>query len=89
MRKRKSAEPIPEEFETFEQAAEFWDTHDTTQYPEAFRTVKMVGQLRHRRFEIPLAPDVAETLRKRARQRGVSLGHLTNELLRRNLNILR
>jgi len=29
-------EPIPDEFASCEEAAEFWDTHDTTDYPEAF-----------------------------------------------------
>ena len=39
MNKQKRVEPIPEEFGSYEEAAEFWDTHDTTDYPDAFRTV--------------------------------------------------
>jgi len=27
-------EPIPEEFETFEELADFWDTHDLTDYAD-------------------------------------------------------
>ena len=86
MRKKKPVDPIPEEFATYQDAAEFWDTHDTTHYPDAFRTVKVVSKLRHRHYQIPIAPDVAEALRVRARRRRVSVGHLTNELLRRDLN---
>jgi len=26
----KKVKPIPEEFKTYEEAAEFWDTHDST-----------------------------------------------------------
>ena len=29
-------DPIPDEFSSYEEAAEFWDTHDTTDYPDAF-----------------------------------------------------
>ncbi len=89
MRKRKSSEPIPEEFASYQKAAEFWDTHDTTHYLDVFHTVKVVGKLRHRLYEIPIAPDVLEALRARARRRGVSIGQLTNELLRRDLNTSR
>ena len=30
--KRKQVEPIPEEFGSYEEAAEFWDTLDTSDY---------------------------------------------------------
>lgn len=30
---KKIIDPIPEEFGSYEEAAEFWDTHDTTDYP--------------------------------------------------------
>jgi predicted phosphatase len=89
MRKRKPIHQIPEEFASYEEAAEFWDTHDTADYPGAFRTVKVVSKLRHRLCEIPIAPDVAEALRACARKRGVSVSTLTNELLRRDLNASR
>lgn len=89
MRKSKPVDPIPEEFATYEDAADFWDAHDTTHYPAAFRTVKVVSELRHRHYQIPIAPDVARALRVRARRRGISLSRLTNQLLRQNLNASR
>ncbi|MFB3920846.1 MAG: CopG family antitoxin [Terriglobia bacterium] len=87
--KRKTVDPIPEEFASYREAADFWDTHDTTHYADSFRTVKVVAKLRHRHYEIPIAPDVVEGLRTRARRRGVSVGYLTNELLRRRLRTSR
>jgi len=36
MNNRKRVDPIPEEFASYEEAAEFWDTHDTTDYPKLF-----------------------------------------------------
>ncbi|MHB8652789.1 MAG: ankyrin repeat domain-containing protein [Terriglobia bacterium] len=42
MPKTKRIDPIPTEFASYEEAAEFWDTHDTSDYPSAFRTAKVV-----------------------------------------------
>jgi len=46
--RQRSVDPIPEEFAGYEEAAEFWDTHDTTDYPDAFRTVDMIAEFRRR-----------------------------------------
>ena len=34
-------DPLPENFASIEEAAEFWETHDTTNYPDAFRDVEL------------------------------------------------
>jgi hypothetical protein len=49
MSKEKPVAPIPEEFASHEEAAEFWDTNDTTDYPDAFRTVEdiQIEQIAH------------------------------------------
>jgi hypothetical protein len=57
MSRKKRVEPMPEEFGSYEEAAAFWDTHATTDYPEAFRTVKVVSELRQRRYEIEVEED--------------------------------
>ena len=85
MRKKKQIDPIPHEFASYEAAAEFWDTHDTTDYPGAFRTVKVVSNLKNRHYEIPIAPDVLRALQTQARKKHVTLGHIANDLLRRRL----
>jgi hypothetical protein len=36
MSKRKRVDPLPDEFSSYEEAAEFWGEHDTADYPEAF-----------------------------------------------------
>ncbi len=48
----KQLDPIPDEFNSYEQAAEFWDAHDTTDYPEAFETVAVETEFRRRRYEV-------------------------------------
>jgi hypothetical protein len=85
MTKKKQVDPIPADFDSLEKAALFWDTHDTTDYCEAFRTVKVVSRLRNRHYEIPIAPDVVKALQVRARRKHETLGHVANNLLRQRL----
>ncbi len=85
MSKKKQIDPLPEEFANYDEAAEFWDTHDTTDYAHAFRTVRVVTRLRHRHYEIPIEADVVKALEARARKMGVTLGHLASDILRQQL----
>jgi len=64
MTRKKRVEPIPEEFASYEEAADFWDTHDTTDYPDVFRTVEVKTEFRGRYYEIEIAEDVVNFLRK-------------------------
>lgn len=85
MRRKKRVDPLPEEFASYDEAAEFWSAHDTTLYPQAFRTVRVVAELRNRHYEIPIEADVVKALEERARKAGVTLGHLASELLRQHI----
>ena len=85
MSKKKKVDPIPEEFASYGEAAEFWDKHDTTRYSGKFRTVKVVSEFRNRHYEIPIDGDVALRLQQRARKAGVPPGRLASELLRKQL----
>ena len=86
MSKKRRIDPIPADFTSPEEAAEFWGSHDTTDYPGVFRTVRVVADLRNRHYEIPIEADVIKTLEARARKAGVTLGHLASDLLRRQLS---
>ena len=86
MRRRKQIDPIPDQFSSYEEAAEFWDTHDTTDYPDAFRTVEVKSELRKRRYEVELDSDVMKKLRARAKRKRVSLGNLASDLLRQQMS---
>ena len=85
MSKKKGVDPIPEEFDSYEEAAEFWGTHDTTDYPDAFRTVEVESELRGRRYEVELEEEVIRKLRAQARQKGVTVSRLASDLLREQL----
>jgi hypothetical protein len=48
---KNESDPIPEEFASYEEAAEFWDTHDTSDYSDEFETVAVEAELKRRRRE--------------------------------------
>ena len=81
----KPIDPIPENFSSLEEAGEFWDTHDTMDYPDAFQTVEAITELRNRYYEVEIDMTVAQALRDEARQRGVTTSDLATELLRQQL----
>jgi hypothetical protein len=86
MRKQKQIDPIPDEFSSYEEAAEFWGTHDTTDYPNTFRIVEVKSELRQRHYEVEIDSDVVKKLRARAKRKRVSLGNLASDLLRQQLS---
>jgi hypothetical protein len=82
---KKRVDPIPDEFNSYEEAADFWDTHDTTDYPDAFETVEVEAEFRGRRYEVELDEDVIQVLREKAQERGVTVNHLANDMLRQQI----
>lgn len=85
MTNKKKIDPIPDEFVSYEEAAEFWDRHDTIKYAQHSRPVKVVSELRERRYEITIDENVARVLRKAARKKGLTPSRLANDLLRQRL----
>ncbi len=85
MSKRKHVDPIPEEFASYEEAAEFWDTHDTMDYLDAFQTVEVTTEFRSRHYEIELEEEVIRKLQTQAREKGVTVSRLASDLLREQL----
>ena len=79
--KKKHRDPIPEQFASFDEAAEFWDTHSVADYWDQTREVKDVTinlVRRHFRVEAELAQKIDQI----ARRRGVSAETLVNLWLR-------
>lgn len=87
--RKKHVNPIPEEFKRYEEAAEFWDTHDTTDYPDAFRTVDVVAEFKRRYYEVEIEDDVARVLQAQAQEKGIPVGCLASDLLRQQLFVAR
>jgi len=50
--KKKQVEPLPDEFASYGEAAEFWETHGTADYLDAFETVAVETNLKQREEEV-------------------------------------
>ncbi|MEG3437940.1 CopG family antitoxin [Pannus brasiliensis CCIBt3594] len=84
--KSKAIEPIPETFSSYEEAAEFWDTHDTTDYLDDFETVPLEeNELRNRRFEVSIDEDLIRVLHQQANRQGIGVEQLVNSMLRSSM----
>jgi len=78
--------PIPE-MNSYEEIAEFWDTHSLADYwdqtePASFE----ISPELHRRYLVAVEPDLLGRLRQAARMRGVSTESLINLLLEQRLH---
>ncbi len=72
-------DPLPETFDSFEEMAEFWDTHDLTDYEEYLTPVKMsVSAHPRHEYVISLSDTLNATLRQVQQQEGVPLNTLIN-----------
>jgi predicted phosphatase len=83
----KRVDPIPESFESYADAADFWDHHDTTDYLDEFETVDVTAKFHRRVFEIALDEDVAKALQRRAQQIGTTPSRLASDMLRRQIDV--
>ena len=84
---KKRVEPTPDNFESYEAAADFWDTHDTTDYLDEFRTVEAKTELRGRHFEVEIDEQAAKALQAQAKEKGVKISDLASSLLRQQLGM--
>lgn len=82
--KRKS-DSIPETFKTYEEAANFWDEHDSADHKDILEAVEVDVNLSERHYIIGLDKNAAEVLLDRAQASGVKPGQLASKLLQKTL----
>ena len=83
--KQKQTKKINKDFSSYEEAAEFWENHDTTDFLSEFETVEAEVSLKHRRYEVEIDADLMPQLTQQANKRGVAVKILVSELLREKL----
>lgn len=81
----KPRDELPEEFSSYEEAGEFWDTHNSTEYFDQMTPVEMDARLEARHFEIEVDEDIIVLLRQRAVSERLPASKLANQLLRKEL----
>jgi hypothetical protein len=78
MANTKERDPIPEHFNSIEEAADFWDSHDLTDYWDLTHEVHFEVDIQRRQFLTALEPELAEKLTVQAHKRGISTETLIN-----------
>jgi len=69
---------LPERFISIEEAAEFWDTHDSADYEEFMRDVDCKINIKRRTYLVLLESELYRKLRIIAKERGVKPETLVN-----------
>jgi hypothetical protein len=76
---RLAPEDLPETFDTLEEIAEFWETHDLTDYESYLTPVEATVAVHPtHEYVISLSDSLNTLLQQRVQQEGVSLNTLVN-----------
>ncbi len=78
--------PLPDEFASEDEAAEFWDTHSIADYEEALEPADLVVDLKRRHFEIEVDEASFLALRSCAAKQRKPVKQLASEILRQKLS---
>lgn len=78
-------EPLPEEFGSDQEAADFWDTHSITDYEQFLEPVDLDVDIRRRHFEIEVDEESFIALRETAKKEQKPVKQLASEILKRRL----
>ncbi len=72
-------DPLPDRFDSLQEAAEFWDTHSSADYEDLMDEVELEINLSSRSgYSCSIAQNLVSPLQKQARQEGVSVQTLVN-----------
>jgi len=75
-------------FKTYEEAAEWFDTHDMCDYEDQMEPVDFHFDLRKNRDWVELERGIAKNVRELAKQQKIPTRKLVNELLKERLQTL-
>jgi hypothetical protein len=71
-------DPIPAHFKNIEEAGDFWDAHDVTDYDDLFKDADFTVDIQRRVFLTALEPKLAKKLAELAHKQGISTETLIN-----------
>ena len=75
-------------FKTYEEAAEWFDTHDMTEYQTQMQPVDFSFDLRKNRDWVELDKEIARNVRELAKKQRIPTRRLVNEMLKEGLETL-
>jgi hypothetical protein len=82
---KRRIDPLPDEFKSHEEAAEFWDTHSITDYEEFLEPVDLDVDIKRRHFEIEVDEESFLALREIAKKEQKPVRQLASEILKQRL----
>lgn len=82
---RKQRDPLPEQFKTIEQAAEFWDTHSLADYEDLQKDVDFEVDLKKERNYFAIQKELSDSINKLAQSKGVLPETLVNLWLKEKI----
>ena len=81
--KKKAVDPLPDSFASEEEAGEFWDTHSLADYEDLLEPADLKFDLKERIYEVRVAEDVYEELRKEAETSHKPVPTILDQILRK------
>jgi len=81
----KKIDPLPDEFRSEGEAADFWDTHSIADYEEFLEPADVEVDLKRRHFEIEVDEESFLALRDIARRQHKPVKQLASEILKQKL----
>lgn len=76
--RKSKRDPLPEQFNSAEEAGEFWDTHSGADYEEHMREAHFEVDLKQHSTEVRVSDQLLRDVRRIARQRGLATETLVN-----------
>ncbi len=81
----KNIDPLPDTFASEEEAAEFWDTHSTSDYKEYLEPVDMTIDIKRRHFEIEIDRESFVALYTYAKKVKKTVKNIASSILKEKL----
>jgi len=81
----KKRDPLPDKSASLEELADFWATHDTAEYADAFVDVNVTFDIKQRHYQVDIQKDTFELLAKRAAFLNMPVQKIIDEALRKEL----
>ncbi len=82
---KKKRDPLPEHFASVEEAAEFWDTHDSGDYDEYFVDVECEVKLKKRTLLISVDGALYDEVRAIAKKKRIPADKLVSRWIKEKL----
>ncbi len=76
--RKSTREPLPEHFNSLEEAAHFWDTHDSADYNEYFKDVEAEVDIKRRTYLISIDGVLYDKVQAIAKKKHVALETLVS-----------